>query len=224
MGKLIVIEGGDGAGKGTQTELAFSALKNFGEITMFDFPRYGHSVAANIVGQALRGDFGDFRNLDPHISSLPYMIDRAGAREDILAGLAKGNVICNRYTPSNVMYQSAKYDDPNQQDAMIKDLETLEYDELKLPRPDIVLYLHVPAYISKELVLIKDARAYLGTERRVVDQHEADQAYQHAIILRFLKTVEERDTWHRIECVPNYELLSVTPIHEMVMEKIKAIL
>jgi dTMP kinase len=198
MGKLIVIEGGDGAGKGTQTELAFSALKNFGEITMFDFPRYGHSVAANIVGQALRGDFGDFRNLDPHISSLPYMIDRAGAREDILAGLAKGNVICNRYTPSNVMYQSAKYDDPHQQD--------------------------VPAYISKELVLIKDARAYLGTERRVVDQHEADQAYQHAIILRFLKTVEERDTWHSIECVPNYELLSVTPIHEMVMEKIKAIL
>ncbi len=216
-GKLIVIEGGDGAGKGTQVALALEALKAFGPIKTFDFPRYGESVAGKIVGDALAGKYGDFRHLDPHISSLAYMIDRAGAREEILAGLKEGNVICNRYTPSNVMYQSAKYESLEEQEEMIKDLETLEYVELQLPKPDIVIYLHVPSHISKELVLRKESREYLGAEKKV-DQHEADQAYQQAIIRRFMKTVDERENWFAVECMEGGELLSKELIHLEIME------
>jgi dTMP kinase len=217
-GKLIVIEGGDGSGKTTQTALALEALKNIGAVQMFDFPRYGKSVAGDIVGKALKGEYGDFLHLDPHLSSLPYMIDRAGARSEILAALAEGNVICNRYTPSNVIYHSAKYKTGEEQDMVTRDLETLEYVEL-------VIYLHVHSHISQELVLRKEAREYLGTERRAVDQHEADQSYQQAVVQRSLQLVEQRDTWHTIECMEEGDkIMSPEKVHEMVMEQIKAVL
>jgi dTMP kinase len=210
-GKLIVIEGGDGSGKTTQTALALEALKNIGAVQMFDFPRYGKSVAGDIVGKALKGEYGDFLHLDPHLSSLPYMIDRAGARSEILAALAEGNVICNRYTPSNVIYHSAKYKTGEEQDMVT--------------RPDIVIYLHVHSHISQELVLRKEAREYLGTERRAVDQHEADQSYQQAVVQRSLQLVEQRDTWHTIECMEEGDkIMSPEKVHEMVMEQIKAVL
>jgi dTMP kinase len=107
VGKLIVIEGGDGAGKGTQSELARAALAELGEITYFDFPRYGKSIAGKIVGAALKGDYGDFLHMHPLISSLPYALDRVGAREEILAALEKGNVTGTHQVTSCIRARSS---------------------------------------------------------------------------------------------------------------------
>jgi urease gamma subunit len=65
----------------------------------------------------------------------------------------------------------------------------------------------------------------LGTERRAVDQHEADQSYQQAVVQRSLQLVEQRDTWHTIECMEEGDkIMSPEKVHEMVMEQIKAVL
>ena len=57
---LIVIEGVDGAGKRTLTNglrAAFEAAHK--SVATLAFPRYGHSVAADLAAEALHGGHGD---------------------------------------------------------------------------------------------------------------------------------------------------------------------
>lgn len=222
MGKLFVIEGGDGAGKGTQAELTLAALKERGEVTFFDFPQYESSTAGAIIGRALKGVFGDFRNLDPHLASMAYTVDRATAREKMRDALSRGHIICNRYTPSNAMYQGAKFDSPDEQDAFIKLLEKLEYEELGLPRPDLVIYLKVPYEVGQRLVKQKAVRAHLGSEQGIMDQHERDVAYMKAVIDLYGRTAEDRSDWRVIECVHDGEIRPIADINRQVLELIDA--
>ncbi len=71
---FIVLEGGDGSGKGTQAELLRKTLEQSTVVTMFDFPRYDGSFFGALVGRALKGELGDFKGLSPYLASLPYMI------------------------------------------------------------------------------------------------------------------------------------------------------
>ena len=57
---LIVIEGVDGAGKRTLTNglrAAFEAAHK--SVATLAFPRYGHSVPADLAAEALHGGHGD---------------------------------------------------------------------------------------------------------------------------------------------------------------------
>ena len=58
-GKLIVFEGTDGSGKGTQLSLLVEMLKSRGiPYETLDFPRYGQSLFGDLAGRMLAGDFG----------------------------------------------------------------------------------------------------------------------------------------------------------------------
>ena len=60
MGKLVVIEGLDGAGKRTLANGLTEALHAQGRtVTSLAFPRYGQSVHADLVRDALYGTIGD---------------------------------------------------------------------------------------------------------------------------------------------------------------------
>ena len=218
-GKLIVIEGGDGAGKETQAKLALEALRQvestIGPVFYFDFPNYD-SLAGGTIRRALDREYGDFRNLHPRLASAPFTIDRAVMRDPLRAALEKGHALLNRYTPSNAMYQAAKFDEELEQQKFIMYMEMLEYEDLKLPKPDLVLYLHVPFEISHEL-----ARA-----RGKLDQHEADEAYQRKVISLYQQTANERpDIWKIIQCTSSEgELLPREEIHHRVMRRITPLL
>ncbi len=221
--KLIVIEGADGAGKGTQTGLAINALQNdMGVVvTTNSFPRYETSMAGKLVGEALKGEYGNFLGLHPKLASLPFTLDRAGAAPDIRTALQKGVVLLDRYTPSNAMYQGAKFKTPEEQDEFIAWLEKIEYQELGLPEPNLVIYLAVPIEFSRELVLKKDPRGYLGKNRRATDQHESNQDFQEAVAALYRRTAESRKNWALIECVEDGQLLPIDAIHHRVMDHIK---
>ncbi len=210
-GKFIVIEGGDAAGKKTQANLALAKLQQEGEVTFFDFPRYEQSMAGGIVRKALDGAYGDFRNLDPHLASLPYTLDRTSAAPLMWQALKKGNVLCNRYTPSNSMYQGAKFEDEQKQSQFIEWLEKLEYEELNLPRPSLLIYLHVPFDVSQRLM-----------EGRQKDQHEQDVEYLKRVVDLYLRVASRRADWEIVECIQNGELLPREEIHARVMEIIRA--
>lgn len=222
MGKLIVIEGSDGAGKETQAKRAVSILEENHYVAYFDFPRYERSMAGALVGECLKGAYGDFRHLHPKLASLPYTLDRIGAQLDLRSKLMFGTVVCNRYTPSNAVYQAAKLSEGQLE--FIDWLEQLEYGEYDLPRPAVVIYLHVPFDFARELVRQKAGRAYLGGEQGSVDQHERDEQYQRDVIALYLETARSRDDWHSIECVKGGVLRSIDDIHEEVMERIYSVL
>ncbi len=84
-GKFIVIEGVDGAGKRTQTDLLTRALeaRNI-PLARFGFPRY-ESTFGQLVARFLNGEFGQLENVDPHFSALLYAADRLEAKPELEA-------------------------------------------------------------------------------------------------------------------------------------------
>lgn len=223
-GKLIVIEGGDGAGKGTQTKMLIDVFKIHGlTVSTLDFPRYEESLFGALCGRALKGEFGDFRHMSPYIASLPYTLDRASAKEKIKEHLKNGIVISNRYTPSNVAFQSTKLNGKKKKE-FITFLENAEYGEMGLPKPDLVIYLHVPMKIAHELVAKKEARSYLALKKGKRDQHEQDKKYQADVIKTYRELANERPDWVCIECTKKGKIMTPEEIHTMVFEQVLKLL
>ena len=207
-GRLIVFEGIDGAGKATQTRLLEKHLRESGRVvTVFDIPRYETAIG-KFIEESLHGAHGDFRNASPYLASLPYAIDRAGAAPLIREALKKGDVICNRYTTSNIAFQGAKLS-PRDRAAFRAFIESLEYGKLGVPKPDSVILLDVPVGTS--------ARLISGKKK---DKHESDLAYQKKVSAEYRSLARSRG-WRRIKCDKGGEILPIAEIHEKVLHALE---
>jgi dTMP kinase len=206
MGRLIVVEGGDASGKRTQVKLLIDALESAGvRSAHFTFPRY-ESPIGRVIGRALKGAYGDFRALHPHLASALYTVDRAAAAPRMRELLADAVVVCDRYTPSNIAYQAAKLPiDERQQ--FIAELEEIEYEDIGLPKPDFVLYLDVPVDLARTLALSRGA----------LDQHEADLAYQEEVARVYRGLISVREQWELVPCAHGDSMRSREDIHRDVL-------
>lgn len=213
MGKLIVIDGSDGSGKTVQTGLLVDALKHIGNVAMFDFPQYD-KFFGKLTKRALHGEFGDFAHLSPYLATLPLMLDRVTMREHIRMALRRGNVVCNRYTTSNLGHHLGKVPRGEQRDALKQFIEEAEYVQLGIPRPHCVIYLSVPVAITQNLTSQKKA---------VKDQHEADENHLRAASEVYRELARTETGWHLIDCAPEGKLLSPEAIHAKVWEIVKPI-
>ena len=218
-GKFIVIEGTDGSGKGTQVELLSERLKNNKvpfEIT--DFPQYGQP-SAFFVEKYLRGEYGSIEEVGPYKASYFYALDRFDKSIQMKQWLNNGtNIISNRFTTSSMGHQTAKLDSIEEQDAFLEWLDDLEYNQLGIPRPDLVVFLYVPANVGQELVAQKASREY--TQGKSHDIHEAD--------LNHLKKASEtycyiakKFGWIQINCVKDRKLMSREEIHELIFDTVQ---
>ena len=108
-GKLIVIEGVDGSGKRTQTELLSRALTARGIACLtVSFPHYD-SFFGRMIGRFLNGEFGDLDAVDPHFAALLYAGDRLEAKPQLESALAAGKtILADRYVASNLAHQGAR--------------------------------------------------------------------------------------------------------------------
>lgn len=212
-GKLIVIDGGDGSGKTTQAELLMAYLKKQGTaVKGFDFPRYYSSFHGKMAGRFLAGEFGS--DVSPYLASLAYALDRASAKEEMDAWLSHGGVIVsNRYATSNMAHQGARLPDDKRSE-FLEWIDELEYKVHKIPREDIVIYLHVPAAVGMELTKKKGERAYLGDRKDIL---EADEKHRQASEDMYLRLAKERKNWVLIECVESGAILPKGIIHEKVL-------
>ena len=93
---------------------------------------------------------------------------------------------------------------------------------MNLPRPDIIIFLHVPSEIGYELVLKKAERAHLNGKKQ--DIHEADLEYLTSVESMYQELATADPTIKTIECAPNGTLLSIEEIHPLVMNIINAAL
>ena len=224
VGKFIVIEGTDGAGKTTHLELMVEKLRAANNrVEVMDFPQYGQK-SAGPVEEYLNGKYGSAREVSPYAASLLYAVDRFDASYKIKAALAAGKIVLsNRYVSSNFAYQGAKIADPEERQKLLYWIEELEYGTLSLSRPDLIVFLHVPAEISFELVAKKSERAYLeGGKNR--DIHESDIAYQKLVERAYLELAAHDKTVQTIECSPEGTLLTIEKIHPLVSDLIHNIL
>lgn len=220
MGYFIVIEGTDGAGKTTHLQLIAKQLREEGKIVeVMDFPQYGKK-SAGPVEEYLNGTYGDAYAVSPYAASLLYAVDRFDASYKIKAALDSDKIVLsNRFVSSNFAYQGAKIADPSERQKFLYWIEELEYGTLDLPRPDLIVFLHVPAEISFELIAKKSERAYLeGGKKR--DIHESDIAYQKLVEKAYLELAAHDKSVSTIECAPQGTLLTIEEIHPLVSDLI----
>ncbi len=218
-GKLVVIDGADGAGKATQTKLLLEYLKEKRIKSKFiSFPRYHTSFHGHHVARFLKGEFGGNNDVSPYLSSLAFALDRLTAREELLQWLKAGNlVVADRYTSANMAHQTSKLPEDKQED-FFNWLYDMEYKEHKLPREDLVLFLHVPAEISQKLLDKKSTSKNNAGEK---DEAEKDLEHQKKSIAMYKKLVARFEHWLLIECIENGELLSREVIHQKIIATLK---
>jgi dTMP kinase len=222
-GILIVLEGSDGSGKGTQFNLLSERLKAAGyDVAVYDFPRY-ENESSYFVRQYLNGKFGPAAEVKPYTASLFYALDRYEAAKDIRADLDAGKVVlCNRYVGSNMAHQGAKFGDPAEQRGFFVWEDNLEYELLNIPRPDISLFLRVPADVSYKLISQKKQRGYTDKSH---DEHEADIEFLKKSVATYdvLCRLFPKD-FAAIECSQDGQLLSIPQISNLIWDRLKPML
>lgn len=197
-GKLIVIEGTDCSGKETQTNLLIDKLRDGGiKVDKFAFPNYNSPTGKIVGGPYLGKDYicdtyfeEGPTNVDPMVAALYYAADRKYNINKITFLLDQGfNVILDRYIYSNMAHQGGKIFDEKEREEIYAWLETLEFDLLGLPKPDIALFLHMPTDKAKVLKENRDEKPD-GHEKDIKHLENAEKAYLELALRYNMKTIE----------------------------------
>jgi len=189
-GTLIAFEGLDGSGKATQAMLLKRRLQKAGKtVTLFSFPQYG-TLVGKFIRDTLYGMHGDLHAIPPYHGTIPYSLDRGIAAPKIRTALARGIVIADRYTTASLAYAGA-IAGPKEASRLTRFIEQLEYRELKVPRPDAVVYLVADA---------KTARSRMRREpAKKLDRNERDIAFQKRVAAHYAKLAKRKE-WLTIAC------------------------
>lgn len=220
-GKLIVIDGGDGSGKTTQANMLVGYFKKKEiPVKYVDFPQYYHSFHGKTAGKLLRGEFGKIDEVSPYFASLTYALDRATMRREMEDFLAKGGVIvANRYATSSMAHQAAKFTNEKDQKEFLKWIYELEYKIHRIPKENMVIYLHVP-YQSAQGLLEKRS-LQTGKEQDMAEKNTEHQRRSEEMYLSLAKKYKH---WKTIECMNDDKLLSREEIFEMVLNLVNPML
>ncbi len=219
MGKIIVIEGTDCSGKETQSKLLKSYLEQNGiKVATFSYPQY-NTPTGKIIGGPLLGKpsicpswFDNYVEVDSKVASLYFAADRR-ASLPVLKELINNNevIIIDRYIYSNMGHQGSKIEDKEERLKMYKFLETLEFDLLELPRPDLVIFLYLPYSYGEE---IKKNRA------EALDEAEKSQTHQIKSERTYLELTELYG-FEKIDCFINGTVKTREEINKEVISHVK---
>lgn len=216
-GPVVVMEGGDGAGKATQTRMLVEHLKADGRVVeTLDFP-HDRSLLGDLTRVILSGKKGGIAELDPRLFSFIYSLNRFGCLPELRLWRRKGmTIVLDRYYTANYGHQASKLP-PDSRKEFIHHLERSEVDWLGLPRADVVYYLDLPPRVALE-AMRKDS------DRRYLDIHEtAGGNYKQSVRETYLWCCTELQNWQLILCCDDegnrYDRKTV---HERVYSKLIA--
>lgn len=174
MGRLVVIEGLDGAGKRTLADALVAAITaQDASVARMAFPRYDSDIHAELVREALYGRLGDLAD-SVHGMAVLFALDRRDAAEALRELQRRHDVVLlDRYVASNAAYGAARlYQDAD--GPFVRWVRELEVDRFGVPVPDDQLLLRVPANIATTRA---ERRAEADSARRK-DRYESDHGLQ----------------------------------------------
>lgn len=224
---LFVIEGLDGAGKSTQVRRLKQYLEDrLGTLEYIHFPRYDAPVYGELIGKFLRGGFGTLDAVHPQLVALLYAEDRHGAAPQMRESLRAGRpLLLDRYVYSNIAYQCAKLDRPQEREALREWIINTEFGAFDLPRPDLNLFLDVPiGFVEEKLAAQRQGsdRNYLGGSQ---DIHEADIRFQMRVRDVYLRQCEVDPRFLRIDCAASDgSMLPPDDIFEKIKQAVDGVL
>lgn len=224
---FIVLEGLDGAGKSTQiAKLKAMFLERGVESEYLHFPRFDAPVYGDLIARFLRGDLGSVEQVNPYLVALLYAGDRADCAATIRRWLDSGKVvIVDRYVYSNIGYQCAKIENREERQTLREWILRTEFEEFKIPRPDLSLFLDVPfSFTERKLSEVRegDDRSYLQGGK---DIHEASLDLQRRVREVYLESAEVGDDLKVVNCsADDGSMATPEQIFERIMEHLKPIL
>ena len=199
MGKLIIVEGTDGSGKQTQTELLCKKLKEIkgeGKVKKISFPNY--------------------ESVNAYAASVLYSVDRFASFKTEWEKFYEdgGIVISDRYTISNMIHQVPKIQDKAEREKYLDWLTDLEWGKIGIPKPDVVFFLDIPFEISQKLMEDRENKI---TGKKEKDIHERDKNYLKNAY-EVAKGLSVKYGWNVISCVNENELRGIEDINNEMLE------
>lgn len=179
-GKLIVVEGIDGAGKTTISQGIAESLKNRGFNVIWSCEPTLDSPYASLLREKLKGGIKDPKELKKL-----FLEDRRWHVENlIIPKLEEGYiVVLDRYYLSTVTYQGS-------QGFRVKDL--LVENETLAPLPDLVLYLDLPIEIALKRINQREKKLSVFEKREFLER--VCELYQKILpLFNFTKIRTERN-------------------------------
>ncbi|MDO4748717.1 MAG: thymidylate kinase [Eubacteriales bacterium] len=212
--KLIVIEGLDGSGKGTQSELVAQKLADRGyKVKKLTFPDYDSDTSA-LVKMYLGGQLGDTPDdVNAYAASSFYAVDRVASYiKDWKKDYEECDyIVLDRYVTSNIIYQMSKVLD-SERDEFIEWCEDYEYNRLSVPRPDVVIYLDMPPQVSQKLM----SGRYNGDESKK-DIHEKNMNFLLSCRKSALYALDKL-SWEHIVCADEDVPKSIESITQQILD------
>lgn len=217
MSYLIAIDGLDGSGKGTQSELLRASLTRAGyAVTLLSFPRYDSESSA-LVRLYLGGGIGSSPDdTNAYAASAFYACDRyISYRTEWGAKLAAGEiVICNRYTSANAVHQLAKLP-RTEWDRFLTWLCDLEFVRFGIPTPDLTIYLEQTPEISAKLVEKRSAATGQAKDIHELDADFMRRSYDAAIY------ASDKLGWEKIRCYEGDEPLPIEAVEKLILHAVE---
>ncbi len=214
-GKFIVLEGIDGSGKATQTILLSQKLEKEGhKVKFINFPQYGQKSAGMIENYLREQKYSNNNgSITPYQASLFFAIDRFDAKQQIEKWLKNGNIVlCDRYVGSNMAHQGCKIEDDLEQKEFFDWLEKMEYEILKIPKPDINIVLKIDP---------KEGQLLAKRDSKKKDLHEDDINHLKMAAQAYDKIAEQRKDFISIDCMRGNKVLGMEVINKKVHQKVK---
>jgi len=196
---IIVLEGLDACGKSTQTELLMENLAAKGlKAGWKRFPGYEDTTAGKRIAAYLRGELGDFHQIDPKMIAALYAADRLAQIEEVEALTANNEVVIfDRGVTSNLIYTPARAEIPEDIKMLSDYVEKLEYEVFGFPRESLVLFLDASP----------EARALIHAAKgRTTDLHESDDSYLQKVREVAIERCAKDFRWKKISVDRSGEL------------------
>ena len=215
---IIVIEGTDGSGKETQSNLLKQNLinKNF-KVLKQSFPNYDNDSSL-LVKKYLNGDFGTLNEISAKQASVFFAVDRLITMQNFKNLKDNEVLLLDRYVSSNVLHQATKIPNKEERECFINWLENFEYNDLYLPKPDLTIFLDLKPELSKKLRENRELKA--GTKK---DIHESNEEYLINCYNIGTKIAKEKN-WNIIKCFENDNIKTIDEIQNeilsLVLEKL----
>ena len=211
------MEGLDGSGKSTQTELLEKYFKeNSIDYKKIKLPDYD-SPSSTLVNMYLGGEFGkNASDVNAYAASAFYAVDRFASyklkwKDDYENGTL---ILADRYATSNSIYQMEKIP-AAQWDDYLEWTEDFEYNKIGIPRPDLVIFLDMPVEISQKLMTSR----YKGDESKK-DVHEVNVDFLNACRKSALYAANKQG-WNVVSCSDGENPYSIEDIHNAVVDIVK---
>lgn len=175
------IEGNDGSGKRTQSQILYETIKEHRPVIFLDYPDYNYPT-----GKLIKSYLSKEISLPLEASTLMYVVDQVKDKPKIKYTLRNGTcIVTNRFSPSYLAYGIA-------QGMKLKDGLAI-LNAIGMPRPDHSFLIKVRIKTREQRVVKR------GTK---LDKHETDTQLLYNVDKAFQMLAEKNifsKHWHVID-------------------------